>query len=207
MKEAVAAWLARAPAAHEVIFGLHSSVVARGRLDDGDMQPGQKPRAGGYNEDRTGYTSSLFAPGGEEPRTVHIGLDVFAPAGTEVFAPLAGHIHSFADNARFEDYGPTIILTHEPEPGVIFHTLYGHLSRESLEGLAEGAPVDAGQRIATLGDRTVNGGWPPHLHFQITLDMLGLKGDFPGVCRRSERERWLALCPDPAPLLGLRTMT
>lgn len=204
MRERTAHWLASVTAGPEIIPGLHAPDLAHGSLGDPDILPGQPLRAGGFGEDRADYTSPLFAPGDEEPRTVHLGIDVFAPAGAEVFAPLAGVVHSFADNARPEDYGPTIILTHEPEPGVVFHTLYGHLSRESLEGLAEGLPVAQGQRIATLGDRSVNGGWAPHLHFQIMLDMLGLKGDFPGVCRRSERDRWLALCPDPAPLLGLR---
>ena len=201
-------WLQSArPDVAELVRGLRADPIAYGRLSDPDVLPGEPFRAGGYGEDRADYTSPLFASGDEEPRTVHLGIDVFAPAGAEVFAPLAGVIHSFADNARPEDYGPTIILTHEPQPGVGFHTLYGHLSRESLSGLTEGMPVAQGQRIATLGDRSVNGGWPPHLHFQITLDMLGLKGDFPGVCRRSERDRWLALCPDPAPLLGLQLLT
>ena len=30
------------------------------------------------------------------------------------------------------------------------------------------------------------------------------KGDYPGVCRRSEQDHWLSICPDPGPLLGLR---
>lgn len=199
-------WLQHPPRpAIEVVAGLLSDPVQPGQLADADVLPGQPLRAGGYGEDRSNYTSALFAPGDDEPRTVHLGIDVFASAGSAVFAPLDAQIHSFADNARPEDYGPTIILRHEPEPGVVFHTLYGHLSRDSLTGLAEGAAIRAGQRIGALGTREVNGGWAPHLHFQIILDMGDLKGDFPGVCRRSERERWLALCPDPAPLLGLHS--
>ena len=36
-------------------------------------------------ENRSG---ALFAPEGEEPRTIHLGIDVFAPAGTDVITPL-----------------------------------------------------------------------------------------------------------------------
>ncbi|MEO0663001.1 MAG: aminotransferase class III-fold pyridoxal phosphate-dependent enzyme, partial [Planctomycetota bacterium] len=60
-----------------------------------------------------------------------------------------------------------------------------------------------GARIAELGDASVNGGWPPHLHFQVVRDLFGHVGDFPGVCGPSERAAWTANSPDPAPLLGL----
>ncbi len=73
----------------------------------------------------------------DEHRTIHIGLDLFADAGTPVFAPLAGTIHAFSDNAQPQDYGPVIILRHETDDGTEFFTLYGHLSRESLARLAD----------------------------------------------------------------------
>jgi murein DD-endopeptidase MepM/ murein hydrolase activator NlpD len=157
---------------------------------------------GGYGEDRSVYTQELFAPAGEEPRTVHLGLDIFAPAGSEVFTPLPGRVHSSRINDKPGDYGPTIILEHDGA-GTKFHTLYGHLSRDSLKSLTPGAAFMAGEAIASLGARNENGGWPPHLHFQIILDLKGMRGDYPGVCKRSERDHWLALCPDPRPLLGL----
>ena len=78
-----------------------------------------------------------------------------------------------------------------------FFTLYGHLSRKSLDGLAIGASVRAGDRVATLGPAAVNGGWTPHFHLQILTDALGLGSDFPGVATPSRRAAWLALCPDP----------
>ncbi|MEO6446181.1 MAG: aminotransferase class III-fold pyridoxal phosphate-dependent enzyme, partial [Gemmatimonadaceae bacterium] len=49
----------------------------------------------------------------------------------------------------------------------------------------------------------VNGGWPPHLHFQVICDLLGREGDFPGVARARERAVWLSLCPDPALMVKL----
>ncbi len=185
----------------EVIQGLHAGRA--GGLSDEDVTPGQPIRFGGYGEDRSLYTQELFAPQGEEPRTIHLGVDVFAPAGADVFAPLAGRVHSSRINDNPGDYGPTIILEHSPAPGLVFHTLYGHLSRDSLKGLKPGAAFMAGEPIATLGTKPENGGWPPHLHFQIILDIGAAKGDYPGVCKHSERDRWLSICPDPGPLLGL----
>jgi 4-aminobutyrate aminotransferase-like enzyme len=69
--------------------------------------------------------------------------------------------------------------------------------------MSPGRHVAAGERIAWLGDATVNGGWPPHLHLQIIGDMLGREGEFPGVAAPSEREIWLSLCPDANLIAGV----
>lgn len=158
---------------------------------------------GGYDEARPVYASEAYRHRGDERdewRTVHLGLDLFLPEGTPVLAPLEGTVHSFADNAAPFDYGPCVVLEHRvaDERGPLcFHTLYGHLSRESLGGLEVGAVVRRGAELATLGDVAVNGNWPPHLHLQIVLDMLDGQGDFIGSCRPSERPLWLSLCPHP----------
>ena len=158
---------------------------------------------GGYDEARAVYASPAYRHRGndrDEWRTVHLGLDLFLPAGTTIHAPLDGVVHSFADNAAPFDYGPCIVLEHrvEDEQGELhFFTLYGHLSRESLAGLQPGKAFLQGEPLATLGDFPVNGNWPPHLHLQLILDMLGASGDFIGSCRPSERPIWLSLCPDP----------
>ncbi|MBW8882382.1 MAG: peptidoglycan DD-metalloendopeptidase family protein [Asticcacaulis sp.] len=210
------AWLANAAPCAEVIKGLHGPACDLVRLDaDGlaasgwpavfpDDLPVHAPGRiayGGYDEDRAIYDTPIFVANGE-PRTIHLGVDIFAPAGTEVFAPLDATVHSFQDNANAKDYGPTILLEHAPADGLVFYTLYGHLSRGSLDGLQPGRPFKAGDRIARLGDAKVNGGWPPHLHFQVVLDLKGRSGDYPGVFRRSERAEWKRICPDPGPLLG-----
>lgn len=137
-----------------------------------------------------------------EPRRLHLGVDIWGPAGTKVMAPLPGIVHSFAFNNNDSDYGATIILTHNLD-GVSFHTLYGHLSLNSLKNLHEGQHITRGEVIAEFGMRFENGNWPPHLHFQIIADMQGWKGDYPGVCRFSERQQWLANCPDPNLILNL----
>jgi len=157
---------------------------------------------GGYNEHRTIYRRSAHFQQTEEPRCIHLGVDIWAGAGTPVFSPLSGRVHSFANNANFGDYGPTIILEHRLE-NQLFYSLYGHLSAESLDGLYEGKPIEKGQIIATFGQFPINGDWPPHLHFQLMTDLLGQKGDFPGVCTLRERERFLQLCPDPNLILGI----
>ncbi|MCH2457451.1 MAG: peptidoglycan DD-metalloendopeptidase family protein [Henriciella sp.] len=158
---------------------------------------------GGYGEDRAIYDTPIFNPPGDEPRTLHLGLDVFTAAGKPVFAPLDGQVHSLQLNDNEKDYGPTLILQHDVEPGLRFYTLYGHLDPSLLDTLQPGDQVERGQAIARLGDSSVNGGWAPHLHFQVMLDMLGKAGDFPGVCRKSEAAQWLQLCPDPRALIGL----
>jgi 4-aminobutyrate aminotransferase-like enzyme/Ser/Thr protein kinase RdoA (MazF antagonist) len=155
---------------------------------------------GRYDEPRLLYVAPAFATGSgpnDEHRTIHIGLDLFARAGAPVFAPLAGTVHAFADNAAHQDYGPVIILRHETDDGTEFFTLYGHLSRESLATVNLGMPVRAGDRIATLGEPAVNGGWTPHLHLQVIVDLLDLSTDFPGVAAPSQRAAWCTLCPDP----------
>lgn len=157
---------------------------------------------GKYNEDRVIYRySSLFANAGE-PRSLHLGIDIFAESNTPIVAPLTGSLHSFQDNTARGDYGPTIIVDHDFE-GVKFHTLYGHLSRESISSLQIGQKFNAGEKLGEVGNQTVNGGWPPHVHFEIITDMLGKFGDFYGVAPVSEGKYYMALCPDPNLILQI----
>ena len=157
---------------------------------------------GGYNEHRTLYARSKHFDSAEEPRRLHLGVDIWGPAGTPVMSPLDGIVHSFAFNNNDSDYGATIILTHHLD-GVSLHTLYGHMSLNSLKNLEEGRRIRRGEVIAEFGMRFENGNWPPHLHFQVIADMQGWKGDYPGVCRYSERQQWLDNCPDPDLILGM----
>jgi murein DD-endopeptidase MepM/ murein hydrolase activator NlpD len=146
---------------------------------------------GGYLEKRATYAGSDHFGRQEEVRDLHLGIDFWAAAGTEVYAPVAGTIHSFQDNEGHSNYGPTIILRHEAE-GMTFHTLYGHLSRKSLEGLEAGKILKKGERVGWLGEGGENGEWPPHLHFQIVFDMEEWSGDYPGVCREEDMDFYAA---------------
>ena len=169
---------------------------------------------GRYGEVRLIYSAPAFrSPGndGEEARTVHLGLDLFAPPGTPVLSPLAGTVVSVADNCTPGDYGPTVILRHATPDGTGFHTLHGHLDHATLEHLATGRHVDAGDVIGWLGDENVNGGWSPHLHLQIiALDPLhddgqrvAEPGNYPGIALQRLRAVWESVLPDPTTLAGL----
>jgi len=88
--------------------------------------------------------------------------------------------------------------------GLTFYTLYGHLSLSSIETLQVGQEVGKGEKIASLGDASVNGDYPPHLHFQIILDIQGFKGDYPGVCCKKDLDFYLKNCPNPDWILKLK---
>ncbi|PTB97518.1 peptidase M23 [Marivirga lumbricoides] len=150
---------------------------------------------GGYLENREIYKRSTHFQQGE-PRNFHLGIDVWAKAGSSVYCPMAAKVHSFADNNNFGDYGPTIILEHQIGNNVIY-TLYGHLSRKSLNNLHEGQLIEKGDKFCEIGPYPENGDWPPHLHFQVMKDMLGNKGDFPGVCSASQLEKYKSICINP----------
>lgn len=150
---------------------------------------------GGYAEDRPVYAKhALFV--GEEPRTIHLGWDVWAPSGTAVIAPFNGIVFGLADNAGAGNYGPTIILKHSLQ-GVEFYTLYGHLNRQCLNNLKTGSFIKAGQAFCQLGTNDENGNWYPHLHFQLMSHVLGNISDFPGVAAKSEARFWLSVCLNP----------
>ena len=161
---------------------------------------------GKYNEDRIIYRHSpLFGTNDGELRTVHIGVDIFLPVGTKIYAPLDAQLHSFQNNKGIGDYGPTIILQHKID-GVVFYTLYGHLSEESLAGKFKGQIIKKGENIGEIGKVKVNGNWPEHVHFQIISDMMGKKGDFPGIATIREREIYIKLCPNPNLILKIKKL-
>lgn len=114
----------------------------------------------------------------------------------------------------------------KPKRRVVFYSLYGHLTLSTIySGLAhtdgpshldaalnsplEHVPVrprfTVGQRVPKggvvgwIGDSDVNGGWPPHVHFQIQteINMGGWIGDYPGVCAKSSADAYALLTPDP----------
>ena len=167
---------------------------------------GARVGIGQYDEARYIYTSSAFATGDaptDETRTIHLGIDLFAEIGTSVRAPLDGRVVAFSDNTAYQDCGPVIVLEHDIEKVKKFYTLYGHLTRESLKKLKVGYKIKKGQKIAEIGSAEINGGWTPHLHFQVMIDLLDLGTDFPGVALPSHRDVWLSLCPDPNMILNI----
>ncbi len=161
---------------------------------------------GRYNEARSLYSSPLFGeeanPTGER-RTIHLGMDLFAGPGTPISAPFEATVYATANNTATLDYGPVVILRHNPEPDIEFFTLYGHLSTDTLASLKSGQHIEKGEVFARVGQAIENGGWTPHLHFQIILDLIDLGTDFPGVACASERAVWTGLSPDPNLILRI----
>jgi len=157
-------------------------------------------RLGGYGEERNIYNhASLFS---QDARCIHLGVDISLKASTPIYAPLNGRIHSFKNNDKPFDYGPTIILEHDIDENIHFYTLYGHLSLISLQNLTVGQVIEEGQLLAYIGDKIENGGWNPHLHFQIISDMDNMIGDYPGVASKVDALTMLHKCPDPQLILG-----
>ena len=168
-------------------------------IEDKIAAAGAIAAVGGYLEKRSVYEDTPNFEG-DEARNVHIGVDVFMPAETPVRAPLAGEVYCFANRQGVGDYGPVIILRHELD-GIIFYSLYGHLTEASLQGLDRGMQVDAGATIARIGARPRNGDWPPHLHFQLIGDLQGLDDNYPGVAHAEDLDFYRVNCPDPGALL------
>lgn len=162
---------------------------------------------GRWNEARPIYLGPAFAEGDhpiDEHRTIHLGVDLFVDAGTWVHTPVDGVVEALADNRGFKDYGPVVLLRHEPDGGPVFWTLWGHLDRGTLTRLHPGDRIDAGGRVGRVGAPPDNGDWPPHLHLQLVVDPLGLGHDLPGVAPPRERTTWKAWFPDPSVLCGLK---
>ena len=161
---------------------------------------------GRYAEPRPIYTDEAFCsePPFGQHRTVHLGVDVFAPAGTEVAAPLDAVVHDVDVCEGHLNYGGLVVLRHELDDGTAFGTLYGHLSPDSIAALAPGQRVAAGDVFAQLGDETGNGGWPPHLHLQLlAADPRALPEVPRGVSYPDDLDAHLVVYPDPSVLLGL----
>lgn len=169
-------------------------------FDTGDIWLGY------YREPRLIYTAPAFQRGpwkASNRRTVHLAIDAFAAAGTELHAPYAATVHTIENRTDHLDYGGVVILAHETPEGDAFFTLYGHLNPEVCTRLEVGQKIGAGDVFARLGDVTQSGGWAPHVHFQLALTTDGMGQDWPGVADPDDIEFWEALCPNPAALLNL----
>ncbi len=149
---------------------------------------------GGYAEHRMLYDSSEHFRASD--RCIHLGIDLWAAAETVVCAPLKGKVHSFANNQHTKDYGPTIILEHKIDD-LLFYTLYGHLTTDSIKYIQIGQSIKKGEPFCHIGFAHENGGWPPHLHLQIICDLQGKHGDFAGVASKTEAPDYLNNSPNP----------
>jgi 4-aminobutyrate aminotransferase-like enzyme/Ser/Thr protein kinase RdoA (MazF antagonist) len=164
---------------------------------------------GFYNEPRLIYTAPAFRMGpwkASNRRTVHIAIDVFADEGSKLFAPLDGEVFTAEYRDSQLDYGGVIILKHTTPNKDEFFTLYGHLDPIFLNNLKVGDKIEKGQSFCQLGAPDLNGGWAPHVHFQLALTTDGMEADWPGVADPDDLNFWNAICPNPASLLNLRNV-
>jgi 4-aminobutyrate aminotransferase-like enzyme len=157
---------------------------------------------------------------GAEPATIHLGADLFLPAGSEIRTPFAGTVVEVLET----EAGPRVLtaLTPGPSPegrgeqdkigpelfsplplgeGPGVRALWLGLEAASLPAL--GTASDRGALIGRVAGPEGNGGWPSHVHLQLLADDLGLGARFPTAARPSERAVWQALSPDPTWLLGV----
>ncbi len=160
------------------------------------------PSIGRYNEVRKNmYTTGLF----KGVRNIHMGVDIWVPEGAPVHAFADGRVLFFRDNDQPGDYGPTIITEHmialDGSPEAPVYALFGHLSRKSLEKVSVGMALKLGQAFAEVGGEHENGGWVPHLHFQLSRERPA-EPDMPGVVAPENRDEALRTYPDPQLVLG-----
>ena len=153
---------------------------------------------GKYNEKRPNmYKGELFE---KTSRFIHMGIDIGAPVGTAVKSFFDGEIYSFKFNNIKFDYGYTIITKHKIKNQNIY-ALYGHLSKSSIVNKSVGQKIHSGEDIAFLGNKQENGGWPPHVHFQLSL-VKPKQCDIPGVVSEKNHGIALKVFPDPRLVLG-----
>jgi len=104
----------------------------------------------------SGTVSSGF---GKRGAGTHEGIDILAPAGTEVHAAARGRVEYSGNGKR--GYGNAVVLDH----GDGITTLYGHLAAIRVQS---GETVAAGAVIGTVG-RSGNA-TTHHLHFELQVD-------------------------------------
>ena len=159
---------------------------------------------GRYLERRSLYKSDRFLIADSmEQRDIHLGIDLFMPAGEPIYAPLNGKIEAFANNSDRYDFGPVVILRHDTDDGIPLWTLYGHLSEHSLDRLRVGQAIEQGGLVGWIGNYPNNGDWPPHLHFQLLTTLLAMGTRIHGVATIGQLDVWESISPDPNLLLGI----
>ncbi|MBL7715237.1 MAG: peptidoglycan DD-metalloendopeptidase family protein [Bdellovibrionales bacterium] len=156
---------------------------------------------GKYLEKRPGVYETALFQSQEGNRNIHMGIDLFAPAGTEVLAFAPGKIFLQDYNSASGDYGYTLITQHLWD-GQTLYVLWGHLAKASIQVRKVGQSFQAGEVLGWIGRPDENGGWDfPHLHFQVSTqapercDMLGAVSD-------DQLEKAKQIYLDPRKLLG-----
>ena len=183
----------------ESIIDLPDNIYINDFTKKDDFQNGDNEFSiGKYNEKRPNmYKGDLFESTG---RFIHMGIDIGAPSGTAIKSFYDGEIFLFKYNNHELDYGYTIIIRHKFNNQNLY-VLYGHLSKSSIIGKKIGQKIHSGEIFANLGTKEENGGWAPHVHFQLCL-IKPKECDLPGVVSEEDHDIALKVFPDPRIVLG-----
>lgn len=170
--------------------------AAQKRIDSFQKKHPNALLANGYLEERSFYNTENYRRAGAEPRNIHLGTDFWVPAGTPLHAPFNAEVTIANDNNFHKDYGPTLVLKHAFKDYEFF-SLYGHLSKPSLEISFKNKAVKQGELIGYIGTEEENGHWVPHLHFQLITNLLDNTTNFNGTAKKTEIDYWKQICPNP----------
>lgn len=152
---------------------------------------------GGYLERRNFYAESPIFNDGRANRDIHLGVDYWVEAGTSIYTPTESKILSLRNNIGYLNYGPTVIVQIFHPIFQDIHLLFGHLTLESLSIHRVGDILPRGHIIGYVGDFSINGNWPPHLHLQLIKNIGNFDGDYPGLCDSKDIDFFTENCPEP----------
>ncbi len=137
--------------------------------------------------------------------SVHAGLDLNVPAGTEVRAVADGEIVYEGTDAPLKGGWGHHVIQKIVYDGSVHAILYAHLERG--EAVRKGRYVRTGCRLGHVGTPAANGYWYPHLHVQLFSDITtvtdwkAFSRSMDGYIQRGDVAEWSWKCPDPTPLI------
>ena len=155
-EEAAAATAARRAEEEAAAAAAAARAAARSQgsasSSSGSTSAGSSGGSGPYVKPTSGRTSSCY---GLRWGALHGGVDIAAPIGTPIYAAHSGVV---ARAGTATGFGYAVYV--RGDDGAV--TVYGHVNEYFVRA---GERVDAGERIATVGNRGQSTG--PHLHFEV----------------------------------------
>ncbi len=139
---------------------------------------------------------------------LHTGIDINVDEGVVVHAPTYARVMYKGNDAPLVGGWGVHVIVLTQYRGAFTALLLAHLG-EVRASLRQGYLLDKGERIGTVGDTTVNGGWRPHLHVQQIAvgfkseteahahDWEQFSEELDGYVPPAQRARWSRICPDP----------
>ncbi len=146
------------------------------------------------------YNSQLISG---KKKDMHLGIDIYAKAGTNIRSPLNGKVFTLNKNSAEHECRTKLILEHKINQYIKFYTIYGNLSKKSLVSLKIDQNIKKGNIIGQIGNSNTKSALPEHLHFQISIDMMSDQLNFPAVSERSLLDFWSKISPDPNLILEI----